>query len=56
MERILTIIHFPMSAVVYTGFRGWGGGPGRNGGGVLFDIGRNQKFGVFSNSKIFKKC
>ena len=34
------------------------GGPGSNGpvwGGVLFHC-RNKKFGVFSNSKIFKKC
>ena len=40
--------------VVYTGFCVWGGGPGSMGG-VLFHW-RNQKFRIFSNSKIFKKC
>ena len=43
------------TTVVYTGFRGWGEGPGSNGGGYFLDW-RNQKFRVFSNSKIFKKC
>ena len=32
----------PLQAVVYTGFRGWGGGP-RSNGGVLFDIGESKK-------------
>ena len=44
--------------VVYTGFWAWGGGPDSNGpvwGGYFFHW-RKQKFRVFANSKIFKKC
>ena len=41
--------------VVYTWFRGWGGGvPGGLGGTFLHW--KNKKFRVFSNSKIIKKC
>ena len=41
--------------VDYTGFRGWGGGHGSNGEGTLLHW-RTQKFRIFLNSKIFKKC
>ena len=41
-------------AVVYTGFRGWAGS--RQAWGGTFLHWRNQKFRIFSNSIIFKKC
>ena len=41
-------------SVVYTGFRGWGGGPGRLGG-VLFYIGENKNFAFFQTRKFAKK-
>ena len=44
-------------AVVYTGFRGWGGGPGSNGGGVLFYIGEIKNFAFYQTEnfqKMFK--
>ena len=41
--------------VVYTGFRGWGGVPAGLGGGTFIHW-RNEKFRIFSNSKIIKKC
>ena len=47
---------FQFISVVYTGFRGWGGAvPAGLGGGFFFHW-RNDKFRIFSNSKIFKKC
>ena len=42
-------------AVVYTGFRGWGGGSRQAWGGTFLHW-RNEKFRIFSNSKIIKKC
>ena len=48
------------TSVTYQNFWGWlGGGPGSNGpvwGGGYFFHWRKQKFRVFANSKIFKKC
>ena len=53
---ILGVQTFPVRlffSVVYTGFRGWGGGPGAMGRGTFLHW-RNKKVSLFSNSKIFK--
>ena len=44
-------------AVVYPGFRGWGGGSGRNGGGT-FLYWRNKKISIFKTQElsIFSKA
>ena len=55
-NTIHCIFEFGLSLiVVYTGFRGWGGGSRQAWGGTFLH-GRNQRFRVFSHSKIFKKC
>ena len=53
-QVVSKFINSSTNTVVYTGFCVWWGS--RELGGGYFFLWRNQKFRIFSNSKIFKKC